>query len=408
MDGGLRASIFENYHWMAPVIDSPNGGAQMPVRTARFSVFGPTSFPQQIPLMEIDETEHAQEESTLGVPPELDFSTSIVESRASRYFDPIPDQTPKRSKFRNNLARLSLVFLDLLINVPQRFRRSWSGPSGKMEDTVMEALGASRRIVGKITFSGPVLGGGSGNVYQGKHPKLGKVAVKCLRESNEEVFITEAKTWLSLKHPRILEFYGIYRKSGMLYMVSPWVDNGMSLAYLQRHPNTDRIRLLTEVAEGLAYVHREGYLHGDVKAANILISTDVHPLICDFGLSRAISTGTNPKLKGYGTYGWQAPELLNGQSKSPQTDVYAFGITISEFLSGKEPYAMDLPQAAIIGAILREERPKPVPMASPDGTSYRLVWRVAQKCWDGDPSTRPRMQKVYRALREVASGSSSG
>ena len=84
-----------------------------------------------------------------------------------------------------------------------------------------------------------------------------------------------------------------------------------------------------EAAGAIAYLHERHIVHGDIKASNILVSDDVHVLLCDFGLARFEDTKTTYDLKGVGTRCFQAPELLERQQgKTYESDVWAFGMTI--------------------------------------------------------------------------------
>lgn len=87
----------------------------------------------------------------------------------------------------------------------------------------------------------------------------------------------------------------------------------------------------------------QGVVHGDIKAANVLVSNDIRPLVCDFGLSRAIDAVTATTLQGKGSLRWMSPELLaEGHGKSFATDVWAFGMLIYEVSpSTSESYRYD-------------------------------------------------------------------
>lgn len=88
-----------------------------------------------------------------------------------------------------------------------------------------------------------------------------------------------------------------------------------------------------QIAEGLAYLHDAGVVHGDVKAENVLVGDDFHALLCDFGLSRMVDARTHTSLAGTGSLRWQAPELMDGGHKTFESDVYAFGLTIYQVRS---------------------------------------------------------------------------
>ncbi|KIO28309.1 hypothetical protein M407DRAFT_71942, partial [Tulasnella calospora MUT 4182] len=202
------------------------------------------------------------------------------------------------------------------------------------------------------------------------------------------------------KHPRILQFLGIYEIDGATYLVSPFADYGALPEYLKQHPQADRGCLVGEIAEGLTYLHQCGIIHGDVKGNNILVSSDHHARLCDFGLARHVSTRTSTSLRGAGSVPWQSPELLrDGSRRTFQSDVYAFGITIYEVLSGEEPYSHHNALVPIITGVLFEgERPPTEPSSGLDGSSYSQFWDEAARCWAEDPTERPSMFDVLRSL----------
>lgn len=128
------------------------------------------------------------------------------------------------------------------------------------------------------------------------------------------------------------------------------------MKYIETHPGVNRVRLvsqsvlrghgkrhtalkyfrdmsqLCEIADAVSYLHGEGIVHGDIKARNILIGVGGHVLLCDFGLTKLACAQTSLPLKGVGTTRWQSPELLKGGSKTTQSDVYAFSMTIVEVI----------------------------------------------------------------------------
>ncbi|KAG8898855.1 hypothetical protein FRB99_007095 [Tulasnella sp. 403] len=245
--------------------------------------------------------------------------------------------------------------------------------------------------------------GGFADLLRGTHPSHGEVALKCLRRlttKERELFFLEAGIWHTLSHQNILKFLGTYSLRGEMYMVSPWQEHGCLATYLREHPDTDRPRFLYETSVALQYLHNKKIIHGDVKAKNILVSCDKHALLCDFGLSRPTTVQTNLALKGAGSVAWQSPELFEENShKSPKSDVYAFGITISEVLSGNTPFHHYQSDVAIVWAVLsKKERPPLEPRASPSEQSYDTLWALATRCWDERPENRPRIDEIVLLL----------
>ncbi|KAG8903468.1 hypothetical protein FRB99_003246 [Tulasnella sp. 403] len=266
-------------------------------------------------------------------------------------------------------------------------------------------------IKGRISFNPktPVnLRGSYCDLFVGKHSKFGEVAMKRPRldpqaSNSKEMqqFEVEADTWRSLKHEYILEFFGTYRENGYLYMISPWIPNGALSEYIKKDPRVNRARLLRETAEALAYLHNRGMIHGDIKASNILVSPDIHALLCDFGLSRMINVATATGLKGAGTTRWQAPELWKDSPKGFTTDIYAFGITIYEVLSGRVPYDHLHDSGIFLAVMERGERPPKDPRSSLTGESYDELWVTAEWCWQTQPEKRPSISGVIARLADT-------
>ncbi|EJD40031.1 kinase-like protein [Auricularia subglabra TFB-10046 SS5] len=175
----------------------------------------------------------------------------------------------------------------------------------------------------------------------------------------------EVETWKSLRHPRILPFYGSCNFGlGQLCLISPHMDCGDMKTFLENNRTTDRARLLRQVAEALVYLHVDaGRVHGDIKCVNVMISSDQCALLADFGLSTAIerTEPTLTKIRRRCTVAFAAPELLDDTACSehgilletpPQTnskamkprsktvfsDIYAFGMLMYEAYAGATPW----------------------------------------------------------------------
>ncbi|KAG8923689.1 hypothetical protein FRC00_005962, partial [Tulasnella sp. 408] len=174
------------------------------------------------------------------------------------------------------------------------------------------------------------------DIIEGVHSTAGRVALKRPRinltddTTSLRRFEAEARRWQSLKHPHILSFLGAFTRDGYLYLVSPFIDNGKIIEYINVYPHVNRIRLLCEAADAINYLHQTNIVHGDIKGGSILIDHNGHALLCDFHLSKTSGSRTAPEMKGAGTLRWQSPELWNNASKTMSSDVYAFAMTIVE------------------------------------------------------------------------------
>ncbi|PFH45547.1 hypothetical protein AMATHDRAFT_51608 [Amanita thiersii Skay4041] len=171
------------------------------------------------------------------------------------------------------------------------------------------------------------------------------LAVKRLRgivndsrsEKTKKVVMNEMMIWHSLRHQYVLPFYGIFlwdEKYGKtISLVAPWMVNGSLIEYRLRYGIKGfNAREKAKVAEGMEYLHEEGIVHGDLKGANVLVGADRHVKIADFGLSIHLdATMSSTKRSTAGTTQWMAPELLlEGSSRTNESDVYAYGQLIIE------------------------------------------------------------------------------
>ncbi|KDQ16034.1 hypothetical protein BOTBODRAFT_97408, partial [Botryobasidium botryosum FD-172 SS1] len=126
----------------------------------------------------------------------------------------------------------------------------------------------------------------------------------------------EAKVWSQLRHPNVLPFLGLCTLTSVPYLISPWMENGHVLDYVQTNPDADRVCLLAQVADGLEYLHNlepEPVIHGDLRGPNILISPSGDARIADFGLSELkadIYDSCSTSFITAGNSRWQAPEIL--------------------------------------------------------------------------------------------------
>ncbi|KAG8954420.1 hypothetical protein FRC04_011747 [Tulasnella sp. 424] len=243
--------------------------------------------------------------------------------------------------------------------------------------------------------------GGSCDIYKGKMHGKGWVAIKRPRvmELNGDVlkrFNTEADTWSRLRSPKILRLLGTYQIDNYIHLVAPWCDNGDALRYVQKNPDMPykmRKRLLYDIADGLAYLHRKNIVHGDLKLGNVMLDESMTGMLCDFGLSKMFDGHTVEAMKGGGTYRWTAPEVHNNGPKTSASDMYAYSMCIVE-----PPFADVETVGAVILQIIRGTRPPQTPETSPDGVSYTPIWKMAQLLWSPYPANRPRAQEVIHTL----------
>ncbi|KAF7360366.1 Kinase-like protein [Mycena venus] len=255
----------------------------------------------------------------------------------------------------------------------------------------------------------PTFGGGYGDIYRASYGDK-RVALKRMRHflRGSDLrrirlkFCREALVWKDLHHPHILPFLGIDRDSfpSSLCMVSPWMDHGTVVNYLNTHGHANLNKVLYEIAQGLQYLHSRNIVHGDLRGANILIKEDWSACLADFGLSIFSDATSSMSTNRGGSLYWMAPELLDPDrfkvkfALTPATDVYAFGCVCLELYTGRPPFA-GLSEPAALMKVLAGERPErpPGPPAMSD-----MLWHHVTEFLAHNPPARPLTRVVVQNM----------
>ncbi|KAF9783954.1 kinase-like domain-containing protein [Thelephora terrestris] len=209
----------------------------------------------------------------------------------------------------------------------------------------------------------------------------------------------EVVVWKHLSHPNILPLLGVSFPANphRFRVLTEWMPNGNIMQYAKSNRTANRLQLLSEVMSGVTYFHDLGIVHADIKGANILVDDMGVARVADFGLMTITDlTATflsEPGDSGGGTWSRMSPELLNpkdfGSDGRPtrESDCYALGMLIYEFLTGLRPFP-HVQAPPLILAILDGVRPEKPPHAESFGFSDTL-WGLLQSCWSERSSTRP-------------------
>lgn len=246
--------------------------------------------------------------------------------------------------------------------------------------------------------------GSFGDVWLWRTKNGRQVAIKCLRLTatgdEDKRHLTRATReiyyWYKAKHINILELEGIALFQGQLGMISPWMENGSLKDYIRKHPQVNRQQLCLQVAEGLNYLHEVKMVHGDLKAANILVDEQGTIKLTDFGNARvedcSLTFSTESNIGG-GSVRWMAPELLaetNPPTKqSTFTDIYALGMACLEIISGQAPYHEHLHYPSVINAVQKKHRPSRPEQLSERTELGNEWWEILLDCWNRNPARRP-------------------
>ncbi|KAH9057103.1 hypothetical protein EDB83DRAFT_2316074 [Lactarius deliciosus] len=209
-------------------------------------------------------------------------------------------------------------------------------------------------------------------------------------------FKEKVESWRGLHHRNVLGFFGHVKIEDIIYSVSPWMENGNIRDYVRGNPDADRMRLLSEVASGMEFLHENGIVHGDLCGKNVLISGDGKAFICGFNLSEFVNPTSDMSRAR-----WLAPERITSASVTSPTfkaDVWSFGLLSLEVFTDADPYS---PYSDLyVPVLLSQGKPPEDPGSAAVGLSPKM-WELMQSCWEVNPEVRPDMDKIQLAMRNL-------
>ncbi|EDV29343.1 Leucine-rich repeat receptor protein kinase MSP1 [Trichoplax sp. H2] len=188
--------------------------------------------------------------------------------------------------------------------------------------------------------------GGFGEVYKGKLPSYGVVAIKRIKDGVSKEFRTENQYLMQCEHSNLVKLYQSMQVKGHHCLIMQYVSNGSLKSNLkEKDCNLNyivRLQICAGIAKGIRFLHtgfHYSLIHRDIKTANILLDQNYVPKICDFGLVTVIYGGKNNTSvtiaqDNAGTRGYAPPEARVGII-SRRFDIYSFGVVILEVVSGK-------------------------------------------------------------------------
>ncbi|KAK5886013.1 hypothetical protein CesoFtcFv8_017092 [Champsocephalus esox] len=246
------------------------------------------------------------------------------------------------------------------------------------------------------------LGAGQfGEVWMGVYNNDRRVAIKNLKigTMTVEAFLAEANMMKNLQHPRLVRLFAVVTQEP-IYIVTEYMENGSLVDYLKTTeggslPVNTLIDMAAQVADGMAFIEQKNYIHRDVRAANILVSCELICKIADFGLARLIEDNEYTAREGAKfPIKWTAPEAINYGTFSIKSDVWSFGILLTEIVTyGRIPYpGMSNPE--VIQNLDRGYR-MPRPENCPEG-----LYNVMCLCWGENPEDRPTFEYLRSVLED--------
>ncbi|XP_011079776.1 receptor-like cytosolic serine/threonine-protein kinase RBK2 [Sesamum indicum] len=258
--------------------------------------------------------------------------------------------------------------------------------------------------------------GGYAEVYRGRLRGGQLVAIKRLMKGPMEErigdFLSELGIMAHVNHPNTAKVIG-YGVEGGMYLVLEFSPIGSLASML--HSSRDKVewdiryKVAVGTAKGLLYLHegcQRRIIHRDIKAANILLTEDFEPQICDFGLAKWLpDLWTHLTVSKFeGTFGYLAPEFLMHGIVDEKTDVFAFGVLLLELITGRR--ALDYSQQSLVmwaKPLLKKNKISelidPSLAEAYNPMQMNLMILAASLCVQQSSIKRPRMSQVLLLLR---------
>ncbi|PWN25863.1 kinase-like protein [Jaminaea rosea] len=258
---------------------------------------------------------------------------------------------------------------------------------------------------------GDIIGlGASSIVYQAAfHPLQGRAcAVKVIdleafgRDTDE--LRRETQLMSLSKHPNVLRVRGCWVVGSKLHIATRLMNSG-SLLDIMRFGYQDGLSedvicaILKQALQGLAYLHVNGWLHRDLKSANLLVDDDGTVLLGDFGVGAMMGDNDAKTSKGkrksfVGTPCWMAPEVVERRHYDSKADIWSFGITALELSQGHAPHSR-LPPVKVLLKTLSEDPPQ----LDRTGGAHKYSKQFddfIRSCLQKDPEKRPTAERLLK------------
>ncbi len=238
-------------------------------------------------------------------------------------------------------------------------------------------------------------------VWEGVWNGTTSVAVKTLKTApfvSPAEFLLEAALMKKLRHPNLVQVYTVCTREDPIYVVTELMKGGSLLDHLREEgrslKQSQLIDMCAQIAEGMAYLESQNYIHLSLAAKNILVTENMICKVADFGLARLIIEddfyhGIRFPLK------WTAPEAAMFNRFSIKCDVWSFGIVLYEVITyGRSPYP---------GIVFRmDDIAKGYRMPCPKDCPEKL-YKIMLECWMEEPSGRPSFETLQWQLGEFYS-----
>ncbi|CAK7351251.1 unnamed protein product [Dovyalis caffra] len=345
-----------------------------------------------------------------------------------------PNTTPRRSaSIIAGVTGSGLLIISFVVILILKAKWCWKSENVEQDveyDQIKQVPGMPVRFsyeelcVATDDFKEMLGRGGFGSVFKGKLADGTEIAVKRLEKLGQGMseFLAEAETIGSLHHFNLVRLIGFCAEKSFRLLVFEYLTNGSLDNWIFMNVQRSlldwqtRKKIILDIAKGLAYLHedcRHTTVHLDVKPQNILLDSNFHAKMADFGLSKLIDRDiSRAQITMRGTPGYIAPELcISSGCVTVKVDIYSFGIVLLQIVCSRRNVDESLPESAfhLLTTLQKkadEDRVRDMVETSDEYTQsdrdeiLRMI-HVAAWCLQDDPERRPLMSTVLKVLEGV-------
>jgi serine/threonine protein kinase len=205
----------------------------------------------------------------------------------------------------------------------------------------------------------------------------------------QERFLREAEICRALDHPHVVRVFESGEAEGILYQAMELLegaDLGIVIAEGRQFTWDQKLSIMEQICDGLAYAHERGLVHRDIKPANLFLENSGNARVLDFGTVRVAESELTRVGSAVGTANYMSPEQIHGERCTPASDVFSAGIVFFQFATGRHPFSgKDRSLQQVVSAIVFEAAPKLSELCpdAPEGLEF-LLNRALEK----DPARR--------------------
>ncbi|KAG9002564.1 hypothetical protein FRB95_008445 [Tulasnella sp. JGI-2019a] len=279
-------------------------------------------------------------------------------------------------------------------------------PPNASSASLLNALaGQSHLPVTQLFHKGEVVGKGAyGSVHRGIH--IGSRAVVALKiinldiaDDDVEAIQKEVALLSQLRggeSTNVTQYYGCWLDGPRVWIVMDFASGGSVRTLMkatkggvveERHT----VVIVREVLVALSFLHKAGVIHRDIKAANVLITSQGRVVLCDFGVSALLATTHSKRATMVGTPYWMAPEVISGSLYDTKADIWSLGVTIYEMMMKTPPHSDQVPMRAFI-LITTGPTPK-----LPENTGSKEIKDFMAMCLKELPADRLTADELAKA-----------